>query len=156
MEWTIHLLPEGYATTGLADSRQLVSIPVMYRMLKHVMKIMDSLELLKLDKRQTQYLAPQNQINSYFLYNILESIRSETLVAGLTSVAGMMEALATFFHYTISKVESLVSVEEELENCRTYLRVQQYRFDSRLSLPIECGLEGREEIYGCRLPKLTI
>ena len=53
-------------------------------------------------------------------------------------------------------MENLVSVEEELENCRTYFRIQQYRFGSRLSLSIECDPEDREEIYGCRLPKLTM
>ena len=142
LERTMHLFLEGYTTTDLTDLCQLVPTPMVYRMLEHMMKIMDSSELLKLNKRQAQYLALQNQINPHFLYNILESIRSE--------------ALATFFRYTISKVENLVSVEEELENCRTYFRIQQYRFGSRLSLSIECDPEDREEIYGCRLPKLTM
>lgn len=75
---------------------------------------MQSQEMLNLNKRQAQYLALQNQINPHFLYNTLESIRSEALIAGLVSVADMTEALATFFRYTISKVENLVSVEEEL------------------------------------------
>lgn len=156
LERTMHLFLEGYTTTDLTDLCQLVPTPMVYRMLEHMMKIMDSSELLKLNKRQAQYLALQNQINPHFLYNILESIRSEALIAGLTSVADMTEALATFFRYTISKVENLVSVEEELENCRTYFRIQQYRFGSRLSLSIECDPEDREEIYGCRLPKLTM
>ena len=50
------------------------------------------------------------------------------LISGLASVADMTEALAAFFRYTISKVENLVSVEEELQNCETYFRIQQYRF----------------------------
>ena len=156
LERTMHLFLEGYTTTDLTDLCQVVPTPMVYRMLEHMMKIMDSSELLKLNKRQAQYLALQNQINPHFLYNTLESIRSEALIAGLTSVADMTEALATFFRYTISKVENLVSVEEELENCRTYFRIQQYRFGSRLSLSIECDPEDREEIYGCRLPKLTM
>ena len=65
------------------------------------------------NKRQAQYLALQNQINPHFLYNTLESIRGEALLAGLNSVADMTEALAKFFRYTITKVENLVSVEEE-------------------------------------------
>ena len=120
LERTMHLFLDGYTTTGLTDLCQVAPTPMVYRMLEHMMKIMDSSELLKLNKRQAQYLALQNQINPHFLYNTLESIRSEALIAGLTSVADMTEALATFFRYTISKVENLVSVEEELENCRTY------------------------------------
>ena len=69
--------------------------------------------------------AVQNQINPHFLYNTLESIRSEALTAGLTALADMTEALASFFRYTISKVENLVSVEEELQNCETYFKIQR-------------------------------
>ncbi|MEG1013867.1 MAG: histidine kinase, partial [Clostridia bacterium] len=89
-------------------------------------------------------------------YNTLESIRSEALIAKLDIVADMTEALAAFFRYTISKVENLVSVEEELQNCETYFRIQQYRFGSRLALDIHFNPEEREEIFRCRLPKLTM
>ena len=105
---------------------------------------------------QAQYLALQNQINPHFLYNTLESIRSEALIAGLVSVADMTEALATFFRYTISKVENLVSVEEELQNCMTYFKIQQYRFGDRLQLSVECDPEEKAAIYSCRIPKLTL
>jgi len=71
-------------------------------------------------------------------------------------VADMTEALATFFRYTISKVENLVSVEEELQNCETYFSIQQYRFGERLSLSVECDEQDKKEIYGCRIPKLTM
>ena len=156
MERTMRLFLDGYTTADLTHLCQTAPTPMVYQMLAHMMKIMDSSELLKLNKRQAQYLALQNQINPHFLYNTLESIRSEALIAGLTGVADMTEALAAFFRYTISKVENLVSVEEELENCQTYFRIQQYRFGSRLDLTIECDPEEREEIYGCRLPKLTM
>lgn len=112
--------------------------------------------LFNLNKRQVQYIALQNQINPHFLYNTLESIRSEALLAELDSVADMTEALATFFRYTISKVENLVTVEEELQNCETYFHIQQYRFGDRLRLNIKCAPEDMEELYRCRIPKLTL
>ena len=117
---------------------------------------LDPSKVFQLNKRQAQYLALQNQINPHFLYNTLESIRSEALLAGLSSVADMTEALAKFFRYTISKVENLVTVEEELQNCETYYHIQQYRFAERLQLNIRCSEEDRVELYRCRLPKLTL
>ena len=87
-----------------------------------------STRTLDLSKRQAQYRALQNQINPHFLYNTLEGIRSEAIIAGLDNLADMTEALAIFFRYTISKVENLVTVEEELENCATYFKIQQYHF----------------------------
>jgi two-component system sensor histidine kinase YesM len=152
------LFLEGYTYTlsgvGGASSAQLT--PASERLLGRVNEEFNAPSLLKLSKRQAQYRALQSQINPHFLYNTLESIRSEALIAGLGSVADMTEALAIFFRYTISKVEDLVSVEEELENCDTYFRIQQYRFGARLCLHIECDARDRDEIYRCRLPKLTL
>ena len=155
-EKTMRLFTDGYTTMEIGDLYDVAPTPAGYRLLERMTDMMDSSELLKLNKRQAQYLALQNQINPHFLYNTLESIRSEALIAGLDSVAEMTEALATFFRYTISKVENLVSVEEELQNCEKYFRIQQYRFGTRLSLSVECDPDDREEIYCCRLPKLTM
>lgn len=155
IEKSMRLFLEGYTTSNLtSDDAELT--PESKLMSKRLQGMMNSSELLKLNKRQAQYLALQNQINPHFLYNTLESIRSEALIAGLTSVSDMTEALASFFRYTISKVENLVSVEEEIQNCETYFKIQQYRFGERLQLTIECDQDDREEIYCCRLPKLTM
>ncbi|MDD3213583.1 MAG: histidine kinase [Eubacteriales bacterium] len=154
-ERMIGLFLEGYSLSSLENSGVSLS-PVTERLTRYVKDEFNANSLLKLSKRQAQYRALQNQINPHFLYNTLESIRSEALVAGLGSVADMTEALAVFFRYTISKVENLVSVEEELQNCETYFRIQQYRFGPRLNLNIVCAPEDKEAIYRCRIPKLTL
>ena len=156
LERMTRLFLEGYTLSGINGSGGVNLTPASEQLLDRVKEEFSSSYLLKLSKRQAQYRALQNQINPHFLYNTLESIRSEALIAGLDSVADMTEALAVFFRYTISKVENLVSVEEELQNCETYFRIQQYRFGARLQLHIECAEEDRDEIYRCRLPKLTL
>lgn len=145
-----HIMSDGQ----VADSVMLT--PSMQRQLEMIDKLLRSPQIIDLNKRQAQYLALQNQINPHFLYNTLESIRGEALIAGLDSVAEMTEALAKFFRYTITKVENLVTVEEELENCETYFRIQQYRFGDRLRLHIECDETEREDIMNCKIPKLTL
>lgn len=140
-----------------ASERSIVPIDVGDEMLiRQVKDWLDPSQAFQLNKRQAQYLALQNQINPHFLYNTLESIRSEALLSGLSSVADMTEALANFFRYTISKPENLVTVEEELQNCETYFHIQQYRFGDRLQMDIHCEEEERQELYRCRLPKLTL
>lgn len=155
-ERLIRLFLEGYTISGLDSAQRNPMTPSAQQLLRRMEEDMNSSKLMKMNKRQAQYLALQNQINPHFLYNTLESIRSEALISGLDTVADMTEALAVFFRYTISKVENLVSVEEELQNCETYFRIQQYRFGSRLALEITCDPEDREEIFRCRLPKLTM
>lgn len=155
-EKTIDLFLQGYAFSASEMAGSKAISPGMELLFEQLQDILSPTKLFQLNKRQAQYLALQNQINPHFLYNTLESIRSEALAAGLDDLAAMTEALATFFRYTITKVENLVSVEEEVNNCETYFSIQQYRFGDRLKLEIQCCPEDREEIYRCRVPKLTM
>lgn len=155
-EQRVKLFLDGYTLQSEENDSNLDVITLNGMLLQRVQEIMSSTQVWNLNKRQAQYLALQNQINPHFLYNTLEGIRSEALLAGLNQVAEMTEALATFFRYTISKVENLVSVEEEIQNCETYFQIQQYRFGSRLELKIAYNPEDRDDIFSCRLPKLTM
>jgi two-component system sensor histidine kinase YesM len=145
---------DGYLPFDKLDKNEVMLAPFTYQEFERVSKILYSSQTVNLNKRQAQYLALQNQINPHFLYNTLDGIRSEALIAGVENVAEMTEALATFFRYTISKVENLVTVEEELDNCRTYFKIQQYRFGDRIQLCVEADAD--DDIMHCLIPKLTL
>lgn len=147
---------DGYILPDSSLFEKALLTPSMEEEIKRLEQVLKSPEMMDLNKRQAQYLALQNQINPHFLYNTLESIRGEALIAGMDNIADMTEALAKFFRYTITKVENLVSVEEELDNCETYFLIQKYRFGSRLKLHILYEEESRESIMNCRIPKLTL
>lgn len=151
----LRLFVTGYTIHGLFGQRVFFS-PEIEEVTKKVEEIMNMDELFNATKKQAQYLALQNQINPHFLYNTLEGIRGETLNAGLENVAKMAEALATFFRYTISNVENLVTLEDELTNVNNYYIIQRYRFGERLSLNVECDTENEIEIMSYKLPKLTL
>ncbi len=153
---TMQRILDGYILPDRRLFEEEMLTPVMEAEIGRLEQVLKSPEMMDLNKRQAQYLALQNQINPHFLYNTLESIRGEALIAGMDNIADMTEALAKFFRYTITKVENLVSVEEELDNCETYFLIQQYRFGSRLKLHILYEEENRENIMNCRIPKLTL
>ena len=73
-------------------------------------------EITRLQQKQAEYLALQNQINPHFLYNALEAIRTDALLANCPDIAETTEALATFFRYTISNVQEYVTFSDELDN----------------------------------------
>ena len=125
-------------------------------MLRRFYALLDKSELITVSKKKSEYLALQNQINPHFLYNTLEGIRAEALIAGVDSIAEMTEALATYFRYTISQVNNLVTLEEELANVENYYYIQQFRFGSKLDLRIRYDCEDEEEALMCQLPKLTL
>ena len=156
VQMTMERILEGYILPDSSLFEEALLTPTMETEIKRLEQILKSPEMMDLNKRQAQYLALQNQINPHFLYNTLESIRGEALIAGMDNIADMTEALAKFFRYTITKVENLVSVEEELDNCETYFLIQKYRFGSRLQLHILYEEENRESVMNCRIPKLTL
>ncbi|MEF9941934.1 MAG: histidine kinase [Lachnospiraceae bacterium] len=149
------LFSQGYMFQGIFDSTMYIS-PEFELAFQRLQDSIDTNELISASKKQAEYLALQNQINPHFLYNTLEGIRGETLSAGLVNVAKMTEALATFFRYTISKVDHLVTLEDEIKNIENYYIIQQYRFGERLSLSVEYSEEEEIDVLQCKLPKLTL
>ncbi|MFC2734076.1 MAG: sensor histidine kinase [Oribacterium sp.] len=146
----------GYAALTELCAELPALTPMNKRELELVSEILNSAELSEQSKRQAQYQALQNQINPHFLYNTLDGIRSEALIAGLDKVAEMTEALAAFFRYTISNTEDLVTLEEELENCNTYFKIQKYRFGDRLLMRILMDEEDKAFLLKCMIPKLSL
>lgn len=116
---------------------------------------LDNPEVSRLSNRQAQYLALQNQINPHFLYNTLEAIRGDALSLGMRDIASITEALATFFRYTISNMDNLVLLEEELANAENYFAIQNYRFGERISMRVDYEA-GSEMASAFQLPKLTL
>lgn len=149
----------GYVLEDLFAARYPLT-PETDQAVRRLNEMIDRDNLISVSKKQAEYLALQNQINPHFLYNTLEGIRSEALIAGLDSVAEMTEALATFFRYTISRVEHLVTLEDELANIENYYYIQQFRFGDKLALSIEYDHDDDDfnelDILQYCLPKLTL
>ena len=108
---------------------------------------------IRFQQKQAEYLALQNQINPHFLYNTLEAIRADALIAGVDQIADTTEALATFFRYTITDVDRLVTLSDELENVEDYFTIQKFRFGDRMDLELELN---DEELLSARMPRLVL
>lgn len=154
-EKLLQLFTAGHTVQGIYDLRYPVS-PQAERAIYKMQDFMSNKDIIGAIKRQAQYLALQNQINPHFLYNTLEGIRGEAIEAGLSDIAEMTEALAKFFRYTISNMENLVSLEDELRNIKNYYTIQEYRFGDKLSMNIIYDEKDRQKTLRSRLPKLTL
>lgn len=124
------------------------------RLLLHFENDMRAQYTAALIDTQAELDALQSQINPHFLYNTLDSIRGQALFEGVPDIADMTGALSAFFRYSISNRNSIVTLEEELENIRDYFDIQQFRFNNRFRLEILPA--SREDVTQCRLPKLTL
>lgn len=105
--------------------------------------------------KQTELTALQSQINPHFLYNTLESIRGQALMDDNVEIARMVEALAAFFRYSISRKGNLVTLRDELANIDNYMLIQRYRFNNRFSMEVIIDEED-EAAYDFLIPRLII
>lgn len=107
-----------------------------------------------LDK-QMELTALQSQINPHFLYNTLDTIRGQALIDGNKEIARMVEALSSFFRYSISRKGNLVTLRDELANINNYMLIQRYRFNNRFSLEIIIDEEDKVA-YDYLIPRLIV
>ena len=153
MEKQAELFNNGIIFTELFKSLEGIS-PSFDELLSGIHTSLDKDKMIENAKQQARYLALQNQINPHFLYNVLESIRSDAIMAGVPEIGKIAEALAVFFRYTTSNMESLTTLEEELSNVKNYFIIQKYRFEEKLYLDIL--LPEEEDLLKARIPKLTL
>lgn len=111
--------------------------------------------ITKMFDKQAELTALQSQINPHFLCNTLESIRGQAMLDDNVEIARMVEALASFFRYSISQKGNLVTLRDELANIKNYMIIQRYRFYNRFSLEIIIDDED-EKAYDYLIPKLIL
>lgn len=106
-------------------------------------------------KMEAELHALQNQINPHFLYNTLEVIRGRALVQNAQDIADMTEALSTIFRYNINRPGDVATLQEEIDNVRNYMLIQNCRFGDRFHFETE--IEDVEDgILTHVLPVLTL
>jgi two-component system sensor histidine kinase YesM len=104
-------------------------------------------------KIQMEYLMLQSQINPHFLYNTLDSIRSEALKNKQVVIAEMIERLSKFFRYCISSRGDFVRLSEELNHINDYFYIQKFRFEDRIELYTQIE---NEDLLNYYIPKMTL
>jgi two-component system sensor histidine kinase YesM len=149
------LFTEGYILKGVFDVRVHFNRETSLLMQK-LKEMIDTKDMIEGARKHAEYLALQNQINPHFLYNTLEGIRSEALIEGVESIAAMTEALETFFRYTISNVDKLTTLAEEIANVENYCTIQRFRFGEKIAFEVENLVAGDVDVLKAKVPKLTL
>lgn len=142
----------------IKDCFEQAGDPVLRRLSEILQKYGEELESgynAKVEDRQSKINSLQSQINPHFLYNTLECIRSEAVCEGCESIAKMAKALASFFRYSISRKENVVTVEDELNNIEHYIMIQNYRFEDKFRFQVEIEPQDKAAC-ACQIPKMTI
>lgn len=106
----------------------------------------------RLQERKAQLLALQAQINPHFLCNTLECINWMAFRYGAADISQAITALARYFRLTLNDGKDVVSVADEIELAKTYLAIQNIRFESKIQVEITVP----EELQHYAIPKLAL
>lgn len=93
------------------------------------------------EKRKSELKALQSQINPHFLYNTLDTIYMLARINGEETTMKMIQALSKYLRLSLSKGSDIVTVEDELENVKSYMEIQQIRNANLFRYEIECKVE---------------
>ena len=118
-------------------------------------KINELLEQVKTEQirlRKAEFELLQTQINPHFLYNTLDTIVWLAESGEQKQVVSMVGSLSEFFRTSLSQGRDIVSIKEEIQHVRSYLEIQQVRYQDILQYEIDVP----KELDAYFIPKITI
>ncbi|HEX3047663.1 MAG TPA: sensor histidine kinase, partial [Bacillota bacterium] len=106
-------------------------------MLIKVDTLMNDKYLLGQEIKNLELKALQAQINPHFLYNTLDLINWMSIRANVPQIRQVVEALSTFYRLSLSKGEDVVTLKNELDHIKSYVNIQNLRFENKIHLKID-------------------
>ena len=76
----------------------------------------------------------KSQINPHFLFNTLNSIKWMSVMSGTEHITNTITALGRLLEISMNKVNDMLPIEEELENIKSYIKIQQVRYPGRFDV----------------------
>ena len=107
-------------------------------------------EEIKTQILETKLKALENELNPHFLFNALNSV-SELIYVDQKKAENAVLEISKFLRNAINK-ESLITLETELSMVKTYVNIENIRFDRKIVL----NIEDFNEYKNIKIPKFSI
>ena len=107
-------------------------------------------EEIKTQVLETKLKALENELNPHFLFNALNSV-SELIYEDPKKAENAVIEISKFLRNAINK-ESLITLETELSMVKTYVNIENVRFDEKIVL----NIENIAEYKNIKIPKFSI
>lgn len=107
------------------------------KMTSRLKKLIDEVYKNKLAEKEYELQALQAQINPHFLYNALSSISWLGLRHNVSEVSDMSNSLVRFYKNTLCGGKSIITLEQELEQIKSYIELQGMRYKNKLKVTYE-------------------
>ena len=133
-----------------ADSRKLAV--GFNSMMDEIAVLMEQVKVEQHQLEQIRFNALQSQIQPHFLYNTLECIHWQAIADGNKEISTMVKALAQYYRVCLSRGKEIISLKQELDHIRSYLIIQNMRYDNIIELDVQV-----DACYDdVKIPKMTL
>lgn len=121
-------------------------------MIDKINQLLEQVKTEQISLRKAEFELLQAQINPHFLYNTLDAIIWLAEAGEQKKVVAMVGSLSEFFRSSLNRGKDIVTIKEELQHVRSYLEIQQVRYQDILEYIIDVP----EELNHYLIPKITI
>lgn len=168
-KWDTQISDEEFEMVKKDRDEVTVLTKAFYRMLQMINMQIEQLKIQKEIERRlkeagvkeakmkarlehAQLLTLQSRVNPHFLFNALNVIGGQAAEEGADQTLEMIFQTADYLRYSLSKLDKIVTLEEEFQNVEDYLMIQKHRFAQRLNFFIEC----EEECKKAQIPSMIL
>ena len=103
-------------------------------------------------EREAQMRALQAQINPHFLYNTLDMIKWTSFRGNFNEIRDIVDSLAAYYRLSLHNGSDMVTVNDEIQLVKEYVRIQEMRFQKEIHLNVLLP----DEVMEHHIPKLTL
>lgn len=103
-------------------------------MIKDINSYVDELVKVQKEKRKAEIHALQMQINPHYLFNTLSSIKWLIWQGSKDKSINAIDAFINMIRNTISKTDEFVTIEQEVENLKNYVLINNIRYGDRIKV----------------------
>ncbi|WNR46812.1 sensor histidine kinase [Paenibacillus roseipurpureus] len=102
------------------------------RMADEIERLIKEVYISGIRKKETELEMLQSQISPHFLYNTLSTMKSLATFGDTDKLVKMIVGLAKFYRLTLNDGKTMIRLENELAQVRTYLDIQSVKYVDRL------------------------
>lgn len=121
-------------------------------MLDDLKRYIDELMRTQEEKRRSEIKALQMQINPHYIYNTLASIKWLIWQGEAGKSSQTIDAFIKLLRNTISDTSECITIEQEIENLRNYVLINQTRYGEQ----VQVAYDVMDECMNCMIPKMLL
>jgi len=121
-------------------------------MVERLIKLIEKTAEQEKQRRRTEFALMQAQINPHFLYNTLDTLVWLIESGEISEAVKMVASLSNYFRFSLSRGKNVITIEEEEQHIRSYLEIQQMRYQDLMDYEINIP----EDLKKYIVPKLTL